>query len=477
MVFSSFFFIFLFLPLVLVTYLLSPSRARNWVGLCASYLFYAWGAPHMVAVLLLASLIDYFLSHRMVQFDPETRGRRYVCLLGVGLNVLLLGYYKYFNFILDEINRGLGWLQFAPIEYTAVLLPIGISFFTFQKISYLVDVYRGITPPARRFRDYALFVALFPQLIAGPIIRYHRIADQIKARTLSLDSFSYGVYRFCFGLGKKVLIADQLGAVADNVFALGPNALTTPYAWVGILSYSFQIYFDFSGYSDMAIGLGRMLGFRFDENFNQPYISRNFTEFWRRWHISLSHWMKEYLYISLGGNRVSRLRLYFNLWVVFLLSGLWHGASWTFVVWGCFHGCFLVADKIGWAKVSSNLPAAVNIALTFFLVTMGWVFFRAESLSQAWLFFGQLSGLVPSPVDPPVTWAQIIHNRGLVMLVLAAILSFAPAFGDIAQRVTIPRPLVPTLTLRRAFAAVVLLLLAVSSLAAQDHSPFLYFKF
>jgi len=405
-------------------------------------------------------------------------GRKLTLSLSLVLNLGLLVYFKYANFFVGQAEDLLGLLGQGEIPWREIALPIGISFFTFQKLSYMIDVYRGLVPPARSFRNYALYVALFPQLIAGPIIRYHDVAEQLERRTHSAEKFFEGVWRFSLGLGKKVLIANPLAQVADTAFSQNIDTLPTFYAWIGILAYSFQIYFDFSGYSDMAIGLGRMMGFTFLENFNRPYIARNFTEFWRRWHISLSNWMREYLYIPLGGNRAGGFRVYVNLWIVFLLSGLWHGASWNFVVWGAFHGFFPTLDKLPFMKWMKKLPAVVSTPYTFLLVTISWVFFRAETIEQAWAYLcrmfypGMIGARFPGLVPP-----AFLSHRAMFILVLGAIISFYPERWRPFQQVDSPVGR-PTLIIPLKFAgAVLVFMLAIFSLANLDFNPFIYFRF
>jgi alginate O-acetyltransferase complex protein AlgI len=487
MVFSSSTFLFAFLPVFLACYFIGSSllpffsdknQSRNLIALLGSYVFYAWGAPSIVGVLFLSCLIDYYIGRRLAG-----ERRRAWFILGVSLNAGFLGFYKYSNFFIGEVNRTLAVFSLEPIPWTAVALPIGISFFTFQKISYLSDVYRKTVEPSERFSDYALYVAFFPQLIAGPIIRYHDVARQLRDRKHSLHDAFYGSYRFCLGLGKKVLIANPLGAVADNVFALDATQLSISYAWLGLLCYSFQIYFDFSGYSDMAIGLGRLLGFRFLENFNFPYVSQTISEFWRRWHISLSNWMREYLYIPLGGNRVSTARLYCNLWIVFLLSGLWHGASWNFIFWGMFHGILLVIDRSFWSAKARKLPAAINIALTFFLVNLTWVLFRSASFPEALSMYSALFdfGSLFEP-HPKLLTGQIIHNRGVFVLFLAAFISFIPL---LLPKIVRSEDFVNCSSEREGFAlalfrfsgAFACLVLSILSLSTTNYNPFIYFRF
>lgn len=476
MVFSSFIFLFLFLPIFLVCYFFSGRRFRNLTALAFSFLFYGWGAPSVLIMLFFSSAADYYISKFI---DKSPRGK-FAFAVGVILNVALLLYYKYTNFFFGEFNTLLAYLEHEPIHWTQVLLPVGVSFFTFQKISYLGDVYRGLCVPAAKLSDYLLYVVLFPQLIAGPIVRYHDVDAQIKQRSHSFDMMFSGIVRFCIGLGKKVLIADEMGRITDNVFALNAGELYTWHAWVGLLAYAFQIYFDFSGYSDMAIGLGRMMGFEFLENFNFPYISQNITEFWRRWHLSLSRWMLEYLYIPLGGSRVSKVRMYCNLWLVFIVSGLWHGASWNFLIWGIYHGFFLVLDKVFWIRISSKIPKIINVMICFFIVLIGWVFFRIENLSHAIQFLETLFGLSNSVVEPSKIYrAQIIHNRGIFVMIVAMISSFAPLLDGVRVRVTTWwHSRSDVLQTNFAFAvSFALFILSVTSLSTNEFSPFLYFKF
>ena len=332
MSFASLTFLFLFLPSFLAVYYgalaaRSSIRVVNGIALAFSLFFYTWGAPQFVPLLLFSCGFDYFISLRLAAADQNETMRRRLLTLSIAANVGCLLYFKYVNFFVLQTNELLSHLGRSGLDWTPIVLPIGISFITFEKLSYIVDVYRGRTAPARSLVTYLLFIALFPHLIAGPIFRYHDLASQLLNREHRRDKAAAGALRFMFGLAKKVLIADALAPIADSVFALPVSELTAARAWIGILAYTFQIYFDFSGYSDMAIGLGRLFGFEFIENFNHPYISQSITDFWRRWHISLSNWLREYLYIPLGGNRLTPLRTYLNLWIVFLISGFWHGAK------------------------------------------------------------------------------------------------------------------------------------------------------
>jgi len=479
MVFSSLFFIFGFLPLFLSAYYLCPTRFRNLVAVGASVIFYAWGAPRFICVLLFGAAVDYRLSLGIARGSIR-RARKKALLSGsLVMNLGILFFFKYANFFVGEVSGILEAAGFGGIAWIHIALPIGISFFTFQKISYMVDVYRGTTLPARDMPTCLLYVVLFPQLIAGPIIRYHDIAEQLTGRTHSMERFLSGVRRFCFGLGKKVLIANTLGRTADVVFGLNIAQLPESYAWVGLFAYSFQIYFDFSGYSDMAIGLGKMMGFEFLENFNSPYISRSFTEFWRRWHISLSNFMREYLYIPLGGNRDSRFRTFTNLWIVFLLSGLWHGAAWPFVVWGAFNGLFITLDKVFWLRLSARLPRFITIPLTYFLVTVGWAFFRSPDIGYAIRFIMRMGGLTQNTQLCPIPWADVLSHRGLTMFFAAAALSFLPAWSRFGQCVDSFRRTAAGRgsAIVGCSASVVVLFLSACSLANLDFNPFIYFRF
>lgn len=476
MVFSSLFFIFAFLPVVLLIYVAAPPRYRNAVAFGASCLFYAWGAPRFLFVLLGSSLMDYGVSRWIGPVRGRTpRTRRLLVAAAIALNLAVFLYFKYANFFVGELNHLLNNLGVDEIPWSHVALPIGISFFTFQKLSYLIDVYRGVVTPARSALSYTLYVCLFPQLIAGPIVRYHDIADQLYSRTLTAARMCSGIWRFCRGLGKKVLIANVLGEVADHAFGLGPDRLCFTEAWVGAVCYAFQIYFDFSGYSDMAIGLGRMLGFEFLENFNCPYVARNFSEFWRRWHISLSNWMREYLYIPLGGNRISKPRTYLNLWIVFLLSGLWHGAAWNFVVWGAYHGVFLCFSKWRGERGKRPLPDSVAIPLTFGLLTLGWVFFRAASLDHALMYLERMLFFASTR---SVALGNILNPHATFILGVAAFFSFVPALrGPYRAWVRFWNDH-SAMTLAVEFIlALALLLLSACSLAAGRFNPFIYFRF
>ena len=477
MIFSSLMFLFIFLPAVLAAYYVCPTRYRNGVALAASLFFYAWGAPRFVIVLIVSSLADYMLSRELPAGKRPLGARKGVLALAVALNVGLLLYFKYANFFVVNLNGWLARFGAEGVSWTAVALPIGISFFTFQKVSYLVDVYRGTAKVARNAGDYLLYVVLFPQLIAGPIVRYHDVALQLETRDHTRERFFAGILRFCQGLGKKVLVANTLAEVADAAFGAAPGSLPCGWAWLGVVAYAFQIYFDFSGYSDMAIGLGRMLGIEFLENFNRPYISRSITEFWRRWHISLSNFMREYLYVPLGGNRKGVARTYFNLWIVFLISGFWHGAAWNFVAWGAFHGFFLCLDKLVKNTRLARAPAWAGIPVTFVLVLFSWVLFRADTLAHAVAYMGRMVDV--SGAAPAAAATIEFSLRHQAMLVAALVLCFGPAVKARTFDFMRLEPASATLGQAAARFVVALLLLAWSAavLATSSFNPFIYFRF
>ena len=478
MVFSSVLFLFYFLPAQLLVYYASPRWARNTIALLGSMLFFAWGAPLFVYALVAGTLIDYRLS---LAIAAREGGRRKPWLwCSVVLNLTLLLYFKYANFFVDQLNQLLAAFGGPGIEWAAVALPIGISFFTFHKISYVVDVYRGVTSPARTFADCLLYFALFPQLIAGPIIRYHDVDEQIRGRSHSKALFWSGVERFVLGLLKKTVIANTMAAMCDPVLQQQPERVPQAFAWLAAAAYYFQIYFDFSGYSDMAIGLGRMLGFRWLENFDRPYIATTFTDFWRRWHISLSNFMREYVYIPLGGNRTTPLRAYRNLWIVFLISGFWHGASWNFVVWGAYQGVFLTIDKLGWLQVARRIPAFVLRPVMVLLVMVSWVIFSSRDLAQCWQLLERMfCGGGPGWAETDLIARVPLDAYALSMLGLAALGSFLPwsAGYRAGEQRLLAWARTPAGT--PVFAAVVLLGLVIGCLAVVNstYNPFIYFRF
>ncbi|MCC7328238.1 MAG: MBOAT family protein [Burkholderiales bacterium] len=477
MVFASPIFLFLFLPITLAAYFAVPRTWRNGVLLVASLAFYAWGeAPYLVLVLG-SVLFNYAIGSAIGRTqDPHLR-KRWLAV-GVTGNLAALAIFKYANFAVANVNALAPVFAITPLAVAAIPLPLGISFFTFHAISYVVDVYKRNAQAEGNLPRFALYILLFPQLIAGPIIRWRDIAAQLPAREQRIADFAYGVRRFVLGLGKKVLIANTLGQVADRVFALPATELTTPLAWLGLACYTLQIYFDFSGYSDMAIGLMRMFGFRILENFNYPYIARSIREFWRRWHISLSNWFRDYLYIPLGGNQRGERRAYANLVIVFLLCGLWHGASWPFVLWGAWHGAFLVAERAGLDRVLRRIGPFAHV---YALLSMmgGWVLFRCETLAQAVGYYSALVGLAHGDaLRRPL--AELLDPYVACTLAIGALFAtpLARMLGRWRDRVGTRGGLsgVALLGADVGWLAAVFVV-ASTFLAAGTYNPFIYFRF
>lgn len=476
MLFSSPIFLFGFLPVVLTLYYLAFGRGKNFVLLASSILFYTWGEVFYVWIMLFSIVINYYLG-RSIGFTASSSRRKLFLTIGVVLNLLLLVSCKYANFLSDNLNLVLTAIDINAIELEPVHLPLGISFFTFQALSYLVDVYRKEVQAQRSIYNLALYISLFPQLIAGPIVRYHDVANQIESRNHTAELYLSGVQRFVFGLAKKMLIANPLGEVADGIFSTDTAELGFGLAWLGIICYSLQIYFDFSGYSDMAIGLGRMFGFRFLENFNYPYVSQSIQEFWRRWHISLSTWFRDYLYIPLGGNRVSEFRVYLNLFIVFFLTGLWHGASWNFIVWGLFHGLFLVTERLGFSNVLARVHPLFRHIYVIFTVMIGWVFFRADSLTHALDFLGVMLNPWGSATQA-YQYGLLVTTESLLSLFIGLVLS-TPLIRVLYVKLCSPQLALNQIVfeLGRCFLVGSVFLLAVVKVASSTYNPFIYFRF
>jgi alginate O-acetyltransferase complex protein AlgI len=474
MVFSSIIFLLYFLPFFLLIYHFCPKNYKNFVLLFFSVLFYSWGAPKFICVILITTFLDFHIVKLMSRFENLLQ-RRLMISLSVGINLGLLIYFKYSNFFIENVNAFLSLFGDKNIHWTYLVLPIGISFFTFESITYSVDVYRRVHKPLNNFWDYQLYIILFPKLIAGPIIRYHEIADQITDRSAndSIDNKLSGFYRFVIGLSKKVLIANTIGAQADAIFNMNPNDLSSLTSWMGALAYTFQIYFDFSGYSDMAIGLGKMAEFKFPENFNNPYVSQSITEFWRRWHMTLGAWMKNYLYIPLGGNKVkTKTRLYFNLWIVFLASGLWHGASWSFILWGAYHGSFLVLERIFLLKIYKIIGKFFSTLITFLIVVLGWVFFRIEKISDAIIY---LKHMFTFNFSNSITFSSEFYT----FLIIALFFSFFTYFrkGQNIQDAVYLNNYSSKKHIILSIMTILLLVLSLSSILAFGFNPFIYFRF
>ena len=461
MVFSSNIFLFAFLPLFLACYYLTPWRARSALILTFSWAFYAWWRPDFLALLVGVTAVSYGFALALGASSEQAQRYRLLSA-GVTLNLLALAYFKYANFGVETLNAALLALGFNAVAFTHVLLPIGLSFYIFHAISYLVDIYRREAPPARNFVDFAAFIALFPHLVAGPVLRYHLLAEQFRSRVHSFGNFSRGCVVFMVGFCKKVLIADSVAPLVDAAFsALVP---TLADAWLGAAAYTIQLFFDFSGYTDMAIGLALMIGFVFPENFNDPYVSRSITEFWKRWHMSLSNWLREYLYVSLGGNRKGLLRTYVNLFLTMLLGGLWHGANWTFVLWGAWHGGVLILERYWQQRWGAPiLPEWLRVIKTMLLVIFGWVLFRAADLAGAGRMFAGMVGAHGMAFSPSVAW-QVTPDR-LMVLLIGVLLVYAMPWLKRQGGAHLRYLLLP------------LFLWAVATLSAQSFTPFLYFQF
>lgn len=484
MVFSSTLFLFLFLPAVLVSVLFCGKALRNLILLAASLLFYAWGESAYV-LLMLASIVSNHVFGLLIDSSKKRGGRSgRILALGIVANLGLLGYFKYTGFLVGNLSNLLQVAGLPAMSNPEVHLPIGISFFTFQALSYIIDIYKGTEDVQKNPIKTALYISLFPQLIAGPIVRYHDIAKELSERLVTFDGFFSGVQRFIIGLGKKVLVANVLGSTADYLFSLPPDRIPAGLAWVGAIAYTLQIYYDFSGYSDMAIGLGLMFGFHFPENFNYPYFSRSMKEFWRRWHISLSSWFKDYLYIPLGGNRKGTGRTYVNLIVVFFLCGLWHGASWTFVIWGLYHGSFLVWERLSpGRKMVEWMPSPLQHLYTLVAVIIGWVIFRADSIGYA---MGYVKAMF-SFGRPDLFNSQIfinVNNNFILTFIVATI--FSVPVREIILKVLNIESLEEVVTGKFSGAVWQLLsflslgfiyLYSISSMLGSGYNPFLYFRF
>jgi alginate O-acetyltransferase complex protein AlgI len=469
MVFTSYIFVFYFLPLALAGYYALPARPawRNAWLLGTSYLFYGWLNPWFVLLMFFITTVNYVCGRIIARPGAGARLRWWSVTTAVVLSLGLLGFFKYWVFLQINWNHLLAWFGAGGVRVWQIVLPIGISFYIFHALSYVVDVYRGTAPVARSFADFACYIAFFSQSIAGPIIRYNTVAHDLRERAHTSRRFASGAALFILGFAKKVLLANPIGTVADAAF--GAQSLDAPAAWFGVLAYAFQIYFDFCGYSDMAVGLGRMFGFEFMKNFDAPYRAESITDFWRRWHISLSTFLRDYLYIPLGGNRLGGGRTYTNLAIVMLLGGLWHGANWTFILWGAYHGALLIAERWAGRKPAyQKLPRAIRIASTFVLVLGSWVWFRAETVPAALAYFRAMFGGGAATESTALLAAQLYAPGKLALIATAALLLCAPCQAhEWSQTLRWPKVLI----LPPAFACALLVLFS------QSAKPFLYFQF
>lgn len=474
MVFSSLLFLFRFLPIVLIMYFLAPKKARNTLLFLSSLIFYAWGEPIYIVLMLFSTIVDYtlglFVSHYLSK-NLKSKARLCVIISAI-INLSLLGFFKYWDFFIGSINS----IFSLNLPIFQLALPIGISFYTFQTMSYTIDIYRGNAKAQKNIISFGAYVALFPQLIAGPIVQYKTIAKQLNERTCTYDEFAVGIHYFMIGLGKKILFANNIGQLWDQIstMSLGQQSILT--AWLGIICYAFQIYFDFSGYSDMAIGLGHMFGFRFLKNFDYPYISKSITEFWRRWHISLGTWFREYVYIPLGGNRKGLKRQFINIAIVWLLTGFWHGASWNFVLWGVYFGIILMIEKAFLLKFLEKLPSVFSHLYSIIIVLIGWVIFAFDSLPMGINYLKHMFGL--SSISLWNTqFLYLLYNNIILIVILCFASTPIPAKimntilpynkDNVSNKVVISRCI---------FYAIVFLL-CVAYLVDATYNPFLYFRF
>lgn len=457
MLFTSLTFLFYFLPVCLILYYVSPGlKIKNFTLLIVSLLFYAWGNVDHLLVLLASMLVNFGLAQSLAQ-----NKRKSLLYFGIIINVLILVYFKYTNFFIDNLNQ---WLH-LNIEAKKIQLPLGISFFTFQQMSLLWDVYRDPKPHKITAVDTFLYVSFFPQLIAGPIVRYNDIVAQFYNREINSENIAYGIRRFILGLFRKVIIANSMGELADSIMSYAPAELATSTLWLGAIAYAFQIYFDFAGYSDMAIGLSRIFGFKILENFNFPYLAKSIQDFWRRWHISLSTWFRDYVYIPLGGNRKGTGRTYFNLILVFALTGFWHGATWSFMVWGLYHGTFLILERVGGDKILKGLPVLFQRLYALTVVLIGWVLFRIENIGEASLYIANMFTLH----NGQVVW-YFLNNFNVIILGVAVVAS-TPIFKYLGEMSWLKK------SYARDLMAIIAFVYSVIFIVSNSYNPFIYFRF
>ncbi|MBO5733480.1 MAG: MBOAT family protein [Clostridia bacterium] len=464
MVFSSILFLYYFLPFILILYYLSPKKRKNAVLFVGSLFFYAWGEPVYVALLLLSTVFNYFIGIGIDKVDDKPALQKLTLAFGVVVNLAVLIVFKYTNFLISMVNTVLP----QDIPLTRITLPIGISFFTFQTISYIVDVYRKNAKAQKNYINFGTYVALFPQLIAGPIVRYNSIDEQLSKRRETIEGFTSGIICFVAGMAKKVLIANNIGMLWESVNSMPAGEISVLASWLGIIAYALQIYFDFSGYSDMAIGLGRMFGFEFEKNFDYPYISKSITEFWRRWHISLSTWFKEYVYIPLGGNRVGKVRLYLNLLIVWTLTGVWHGAGINFMAWGVYYAIILIVEKGFLHKILDKIPSIFRVIYSLFLVLIGWVFFASVDMGSAVEYLKTMFGMGNVAIIDSTFMYNITSYAVLLVVAIVAMLPYPRMLWNkyLSEKKAV------------SFIAVLIaVVLCTAYMVASSYNPFLYFRF
>lgn len=475
MVFSSLIFLFLFLPLTLGIYYVSNSKIKNLILLIASLIFYAWGEPVYVFLMLFSTVVDYIHGlkvEKFIELGKRKKALRFVVSSAI-INLFVLCFFKYSDFLIENINN----IFNLDIGLLNLPLPIGISFYTFQTMSYTIDIYRGDAKAQNSILDFGAYVALFPQLVAGPIVRYQTIATQINNRNHSIEKFGDGVNRFVCGLAKKVILSNQLAVIADSIFSSNLSNISVLESWLGIICYTLQIYFDFGGYSDMAIGLGKMFGFEFLENFNYPYISQTVSEFWRRWHISLGSWFRDYIYIPLGGSRVSKLKKYRNLFVVWFLTGMWHGASWTFIMWGLYFGVLIALEKAFLEKVLYKIPRVFRHIYLLLIVVIGWVFFRADNITYAFEFLKVMFGVNSNTIINNTFTVYLIDYWYIILLSIVLSTPIVKLLKRVILKVD-KRALDNDITyLMHGLSLGIYMFVVITMLCSSSYNPFLYFRF
>ncbi len=467
MVFSSLTFLFFFLPIVLLTYFAVPMKAKNIIILISSLFFYAWGEPFYILIMLFSTVLDYTIGRLMDKFDDKPKQRTLFLILSVVMNLGLLSVFKYGSFFITNINSIFGANIFDP----ELALPIGISFYTFQSMSYTIDLYMRNIKVQKNIISFASYVTLFPQIVAGPIVRYKDVANEIDSRIINTTKVAEGIGMFVKGLGKKVILANNIGIVWTQIKAMDYAEIPVLTAWIGIIAFAFQIYYDFSGYSDMAVGLGKMLGFNFPENFNYPYVSKSISEFWRRWHMTLGSWFRSYVYIPLGGNRVSNLKTLRNLLIVWTLTGFWHGASWNFVIWGLYFGVLIVLERFVLKKVMEKIPKILLQIYTFVLVLIGWVFFDIEGLANAKNYLGAMFGSTGIFVDKTTTYIFMSNALLFIICIIGSTEIVKKVYNKlISLKGNVIQYAVPIFQF-------VILIICTTYLVDATYNPFLYFRF
>lgn len=467
MVFSSLVFLFFFLPITMLLYFIIPDKFRNPLILATGLLFYAWGEPKYMVIMLISTAIDYTAGLLINKFNDNRKMQTIFLLVSVIMNLGLLSVFKYSSFIITSLNSAFG----LNIPDPQLPLPIGISFYTFQSMSYTIDLYLKKIKVQKNFFSFAAYVTLFPQIVAGPIVRYEDVAREIDCRTISISKVSEGIGKFLKGLAKKVLLANNIGLVWTQVKAMDYGEISAATAWLGILAFTFQIYFDFSGYSDMAMGLGKMLGFNFPKNFDHPYLSRSISEFWRRWHITLGSWFREYVYIPLGGNRKGSARTIINLLITWSLTGLWHGSSWNFMLWGFYFGILIVIERLGFGKILEKLPKGISMLYTFLMVIFGWVLFDTNTLSDAWSYIGAMFGA--NGVLGDSTALYLLASNAVIFVV--CIFASTDIFTKLTDKLSNTKPV--ALKSAAIIAQMLVLINCTAYLVDASYNPFLYFRF